>query len=208
MQSERNRVPHYKLQENNIYDKTIKKSNKKIVRNRKTVKNTNNKTSTSDKKNSWKYKMKNGKSIDTIILDIFRKEGGDANNCPKSITLEMLACATAASGWSGKKGGGIINDAGLLVKDKAKDALWNSYYKITLISLLHNNTSGFGKYFESRGIYDYEETKPDEKIFTGFEFGKAAPYNPKPNKIRHNKNKQNNDYVSKAVDGGISKMSD
>jgi len=190
MQSDSNRASHYK-----INNKTIKKSNKD-VRNRKTVKNTNNRTS--GKKNSWKDEMKNGKSIDTIILNIFRKEGGDANNCPKSITLEMLACATGAGGWSGKKSGGMLNDAGLLVKNNAIDALWYSYYTITLGSLLHDNTSGFGKYFESRGIYDYEKTKPDQKIFTSFEFTKAAPDNPKPNKIRHNK-----DYVPKAGDAAF-----
>ena len=54
-------------------------------------------------------------------------------------------------------------------------------------SLLHNNTSDFGKYFTSRGIYDYEEVKPDQKIYTKFEFDKAAPDNSKPNKIKDNK---------------------
>lgn len=69
-------------------------------------------------------------NIDYKMLKIFRKEGGDENNCPKSITLEMLADATGAELKP------RLNDAGIHVKIGNKLGLWYAYYKTTLSSMI------------------------------------------------------------------------
>ena len=69
-------------------------------------------------------------NIDQKMLEIFRKEGGDKNNCPKSITLDMLAHATGAELKP------RLNDAGIMVKNGNKSGLWYAYYKTTLSAMI------------------------------------------------------------------------
>jgi len=91
-------------------------------------------------------------NIDYKMLEIFRKEGGDKNNCPKSVTLEMLAKATGAQLEQ-------LNDAGILVKAKNKIGLWSAYYQVTLSSMIfaedYRGPVDFGS-----GNFKYEEKKP------------------------------------------------
>ena len=72
--------------------------------------------------------------IDETIRNIFLDEGGDKNNCPKSVTLDMLARAMGAELTP------RLNDVGIQVERANIGGLWSAYYTVMNLEYLTKTT--------------------------------------------------------------------